>query len=214
MRVYPWRSPAEWDSVAALVQSDEPSLALPWLRVWRSRGQEPGPVEWTRDVLGGECLALVRVVNGVADSLQGARAHDMRVLVRELGMADVLVDVRHALTHGRMPSAGMLERAREAALSWLVERYWSQGHTQVSFTRSKVEEEEEEEEEEDEEESWSSEEDSDRWLHRQGEWRWQQLAKAGSEALAERVLAFEPHRAASCWRARMQGHGPFTPVLI
>lgn len=71
-------------------------------------------------------LAIVRLVNGVVDSLQkGKTANSVARLAFEAGLPRILVDLRHETTHNELPSLTALRLGAKQALTWLEERYWS-----------------------------------------------------------------------------------------
>jgi len=132
-RAVPWRSWAEWVLVAArLCGADEGDRA--WarrrVRVWASRAMCPAAVEASVALLGGgvshneRLLAVVRLVNGVADRKQGGAARSVAALASAEGLPRTLVDIRHAATHGALPSPACAEEAAADAAGWLKHRYW------------------------------------------------------------------------------------------
>jgi hypothetical protein len=69
--------------------------------------------------------ALVRMVNGIADSQQRARvAVSVAGLAEAAGLSRLLVDVRHEATHNELPSLPTLQLAARQALDWLLTQYW------------------------------------------------------------------------------------------
>ena len=122
------------------------------LRVWVHRGRAPLAVFATQQLLsiaetdaatsarqlwggggGGDLeqvrlaysMALVRLVNGMADSGQrGVYAQSVLDCARRLGLPRSLVDLRHESTHGALPSLPMLRAASRDALEWLRGAYW------------------------------------------------------------------------------------------
>ena len=70
-------------------------------------------------------LALIRFVNGIADQNQkSAFAQSVLSIADSVGLPRYLVDLRHACTHDRLPSARVLKRGVECALEWLRVNYW------------------------------------------------------------------------------------------
>ncbi|GAB4822321.1 hypothetical protein N2152v2_009367 [Parachlorella kessleri] len=70
-------------------------------------------------------MALVRMVNGIADSAQKGRlAQSVASLAAAAGLPRILVDLRHGSTHNELPSAASLRLAADQALAWLQTNYW------------------------------------------------------------------------------------------
>lgn len=73
-------------------------------------------------------MALIRLVNGVTDSLQpraaSAFARSVHDLANELRMPPLLVEMRHQATHNNLPQLPVLETAARQALVWLEQVYW------------------------------------------------------------------------------------------
>ena len=136
------------------------SAALRQLHVWMLRGNAPLSVCSTFQILtlcasgtentpveqvgGGGALehrrlalamALVRLVNGLADSGQkGMFASSVYDIAAQLRLPRTLVDLRHESTHGAMPSWPMLRSAADAALAWLWDAYWRRQRTHLAIT--------------------------------------------------------------------------------
>ena len=119
------------------------------LRVWVQRGRAPLAVFATQQLLSileadaefllnrndietsadyirlSYSMALVRLVNGMADSGQrGVYAQSVMDAARRLGLPRSLVDLRHESTHGALPSLPLLRAACRDALVWLRDAYW------------------------------------------------------------------------------------------
>ncbi len=129
-RAYPWRTAAEWGAVRDLLFGGGVEEGLQFLAVWETRAPLPQAVSATfellsaRDRLGLAC-AVIRLVNGLTDPLQSAKARNLRgIAVDELGLPGLLVDVRHESTHGVLPQLATLERCKKEALDWLWRNYW------------------------------------------------------------------------------------------
>jgi len=83
-------------------------------------------------------LALVRFVNGVADSAQKSKiALSVASLANQAGIPKLLVDLRHESTHNELPSLSVLRIAAKQALQWLEGKYWEaqRGHLQACMNR-------------------------------------------------------------------------------
>lgn len=136
----PWIDAAEWCHVRELLHA--PSAAarargVRWVNgLWASRGRVPVSAAATAELTElleacnsrATCLALamalVRAVNGLADAAQrGGRARDIRVVLDGLHL-DLVVDVRHAATHGPLSSTQVLQRSARQVLALLHRYYW------------------------------------------------------------------------------------------
>jgi ribosomal biogenesis protein LAS1 len=70
-------------------------------------------------------MAVVRLVNGVADAGQTRRvAASVADLSAAAGLPRALVDLRHEATHNELPRVVALEAGAAAGLVWLEENYW------------------------------------------------------------------------------------------
>jgi hypothetical protein len=77
-------------------------------------------------------MALLRMVNGICDpSQRGKFAGSMMTLSRRLGLPPVLVDLRHAATHGNLPALPALQSASQEAMQWLSSNYWEHQQNQA-----------------------------------------------------------------------------------
>mmetsp|Transcript_9999 Transcript_9999/g.23848 ORF Transcript_9999/g.23848 Transcript_9999/m.23848 type:complete len:569 (+) Transcript_9999:116-1822(+) len=151
-RLVPWCSWEEWEEVAKRLLSERPDAVadgIAQVNLWRFRGRVPvgaeataallevslQDIEWYRTAGTGNvtehslrlayAMAIVRFVNGVADSGQkSAPMTSVASLARQYGLPRVLVDIRHDSTHNKLPSLPMLRLATQHALSWLRYNYW------------------------------------------------------------------------------------------
>jgi hypothetical protein len=151
-RLLPWRSWQEWLYVyseleaflSAPVPSGGAAARLPpglsfFAACCQARGRAPLAVSSTFTLLqllresaaaprvcdAALGLALIRLVNGVADSGQtGAYAASIAEIARRAGLPRWLVDLRHDLTHGVAPEGRVLRLAASQALCWLLGHYW------------------------------------------------------------------------------------------
>ena len=84
-------------------------------------------------------LAIVRLVNGVADSSQkGKVAFSVASLAKQYGLPRLLVDLRHESTHNELPSLQVLRIAAQHGLAWLKERYWKAQDVFIEDSYSKI----------------------------------------------------------------------------
>ena len=84
-------------------------------------------------------LAVVRMVNGIADSSQKGRvAASVASLASAAGLPRLLVDLRHEATHNELPSLPALQLAAHHALDWLRTYYWQRQREHVDVNRTKI----------------------------------------------------------------------------
>ncbi|ORY97370.1 Las1-like-domain-containing protein [Syncephalastrum racemosum] len=144
----PWTNRDELKQVFNWLYSDindSPDLVqlgLNRVQAWQSRGRLPHPIwstaafvqalmrDHARLLSGAElqlqyCMTIVRFVNGYVDRHSGFRySAPVIVLARQVGLPDWFVDLRHAATHGELPTLPCLREAAHQALVWLLEKYW------------------------------------------------------------------------------------------
>jgi Las1-like len=148
----PALSGTELDAVGQSLLSQDPALmgpALERVAVWRVRTpQLPHAIESTAalsQVLYREktsttgpnpstttelrlayASAVLRAINGLADTLQQKRAVACSVaaLCGELGVPGWLVDLRHEATHNQLPPLSTLRMAASALLQYFAAVYW------------------------------------------------------------------------------------------
>lgn len=124
---------------------------------WAQRGSNLLPVELTRELLqlllpvalGGSALSaseherrlalgcsIQRLINGFADANQRREyASSVMTLATRLQLPRALVDTRHEVAHGALPSLAALERAGASALRWLVSMFWAPQMYTLQTTR-------------------------------------------------------------------------------
>ena len=143
-RVVPWSTWSEWAEVRRLARGDVSELKRAhaitacWrlrrggvmpitlqtdlsLRLLLSDETQRGTYEWRLSV----SMALVRLVNGLTDRLQGSRARSVKALSEQLQLPSSLVSIRHAATHNALPGGQALTNAAHAALQWIDDKYWT-----------------------------------------------------------------------------------------
>ena len=85
-------------------------------------------------------MALVRMVNGIADSAQrGRMAASVASLATAAGLPRLLVDLRHEATHNELPALPALRAGAEAALGWMGEQYWGRQQAHLAAALGRVE---------------------------------------------------------------------------
>ncbi|XP_012589898.1 PREDICTED: ribosomal biogenesis protein LAS1L isoform X2 [Condylura cristata] len=144
--VVAWLNRAEWDQVTVYLFCDDHKLqryALNRITVWRSRlGNElPLAVASTADlvrcklmdVTGGlgtdelrllYGMALVRFVNLISERKTKFAKLPLKFLAQEVNIPDWVVELRHQLTHKKMPHINDCRRGCYFVLDWLQKTYW------------------------------------------------------------------------------------------
>jgi hypothetical protein len=148
-RPVPWMSWDEWSDVDRLLCSAAAGAdhrrGVARVDAWRARGSLPGVVDATARlrelalddtaaVRAGRSdiavrlaysMAIVQLVNGVTGRIQKSKEKkSVSDLSREMGLPQLLVDLRHDATHKALPSMQRLRAASRAALAWLERFYW------------------------------------------------------------------------------------------
>lgn len=145
--VVPWMNKAEYEHVLEYLYSKEPALqkhALHRISAWKGRfGQStPVAVESTADLVRCQVLdstgqleandlvllygmALVRFVNLITERQQKKVAKPLRRLARKINIPEWVVNLRHDLTHRRLPSLKWCRKGCGFVLDWLHQEYWS-----------------------------------------------------------------------------------------
>eukprot|EP00079_Xenopus_tropicalis_P008614 XP_002931880.3 PREDICTED: ribosomal biogenesis protein LAS1L-like [Xenopus tropicalis] len=146
-QVVAWLSKAEWEQVLEYLYSRDCKLqrdALHRISAWKSRygNSMPLAVECTADLvrckildmsggMGAEelvllyGLALVRFVNLITERKQKTVAIPLRRLANELKIPEWVVNLRHDLTHGKLPKLSMCRKGWDCVMEWLRREYWS-----------------------------------------------------------------------------------------
>ncbi|XP_019648826.1 ribosomal biogenesis protein LAS1L isoform X3 [Ailuropoda melanoleuca] len=172
--VVAWLSRAEWDQVTVYLFCDDHKLqryALNRITVWRSRlGNElPLAVASTADlvrcklmdVTGGlgpdelrllYGMALVRFVNLISERRTKFVKLPLKFLAQEVNIPDWIVELRHELTHKKMPHINDCRRGCYFVLDWLQKTYWCRQLENSLRETWELEEDREETDEEDQEE--------------------------------------------------------------
>ncbi|XP_029463419.1 ribosomal biogenesis protein LAS1L isoform X2 [Rhinatrema bivittatum] len=170
--VVAWLDKAEWDQVLEYLYSKDCKLrryALHRISAWKSRygSSMPFAVECTADLVRCKILdmtrgvgsdelvllyglALVRFVNLITERKQKTVAIPLRRLANEMNIPEWIVNLRHEVTHGKLPKLSWCRKGCEFVLEWLRREYWSRqlGNKLVEPWDSDLEEEEATEEDE------------------------------------------------------------------
>ncbi|KAL6120195.1 las1l [Pungitius sinensis] len=145
--VVAWANKAEWDQVLEYLYSKDCALqrfALQRVSAWRGRyaNSTPVAVDCTADLvrcqvldrsgqLDGDDLVLlygaglVRFVNLITQRQQGKTARPLRRLAGHLNIPEWVVDLRHAVTHRKLPTLEWCRKGCTVVLEWLQQAYWS-----------------------------------------------------------------------------------------
>ncbi|XP_066861140.1 ribosomal biogenesis protein LAS1L [Anser cygnoides] len=181
--VVAWRGRAEWDQVMVGLYCGDGRLqqeALDRVSAWKSRygPKMPLAVDCTAELIRCKVLdssgrlrshelilsyglALVRFVNLITERKQKMVSIPLRQLAIEVDIPIWVVDLRHELTHGKLPRLALCRKGCDVVLDWLRKTYWSRQLGNNLCEES--EEEEEEEEEEQEAMEANTELDNDTW---------------------------------------------------
>ncbi|XP_051961797.1 ribosomal biogenesis protein LAS1L-like isoform X1 [Xyrauchen texanus] len=145
--VVAWINKAEYEHVLEHLYSRDPALqkhALHRISAWKGRfgHNTPVAVESTADLVRCQVLdstgqlesndlvllygmALVRFVNLITERQQKKIAKPLRHLARNLNIPEWVVNLRHDLTHRRLPTLKWCRKGCVFVLNWLQKEYWS-----------------------------------------------------------------------------------------
>ncbi|XP_039622274.1 ribosomal biogenesis protein LAS1L isoform X1 [Polypterus senegalus] len=145
--VVAWINKAEWDQVLEYLYCQDCNLqkyALERISAWKGRygSSTPIAVESTADLVRCQVIdsceqvapeelvllygmALVRFVNLITEPKQKMMTIPLRRLAREMNIPEWIVNLRHQLTHGRLPTLNWCRKGCEFVLDWLRKEYWS-----------------------------------------------------------------------------------------
>ncbi|KAL0994224.1 hypothetical protein UPYG_G00119480 [Umbra pygmaea] len=175
--VVAWINKAEWDQVLEYLYSKDCALqkyALHRISAWKGRFAHNTPiaVESTADLVRCQILdrsrqldaddlvllygtALVRFVNLITERQQGKIARPLRRLAHNLKIPEWIVNLRHEITHRKLPNLKWCRKGCKFVLDWLQQEYWSRqlgsGLAENWDSQSEGEDEEEELQRQDEE---------------------------------------------------------------
>ncbi|KAJ8347944.1 hypothetical protein SKAU_G00265330 [Synaphobranchus kaupii] len=169
--VVAWINKAEWDQILEYLYSKDCALqkfALHRISAWKGRfgNSTPVAVESTADLVRCQVLdrsghletddlvllygtALVRFVNLITERKQKKVATPLRRLANKLNIPEWIVNLRHDITHRRLPTLKWCRKGCQFVLEWLQQEYWSRqlGSQLAEHWDSQSESEEEQEEE-------------------------------------------------------------------
>ncbi|NWY60878.1 LAS1L protein, partial [Chionis minor] len=166
--VVAWRGRAEWDQVMVGLYCGDSRLqqeALDRVSAWKSRygPKMPLAVDCTAELIRCKVLdssgrlkshelilsyglALVRFVNLITERKQKMVSIPLRQLAREVDIPIWVVDLRHELTHGKLPRLALCRKGCDVVLDWLRKTYWSRQLGNNLCEESEDEDEDEEQE--------------------------------------------------------------------
>jgi len=153
LRYVPWRNWEEWECVKDNLFSSDPTLkwkAIRQISSWKGRGKVPISVEATANLVElflkdvdqyyswnkpsnytntekrlAFSMILIRFVNLVLEPSQKSFfAQSIESLAKSVGLPQKFVDLRHAATHGQLPSLSILRSSCNELLNWNYENYW------------------------------------------------------------------------------------------
>ncbi|XP_048839499.1 ribosomal biogenesis protein LAS1L [Brienomyrus brachyistius] len=147
VHVVPWINKAEWDQVLEYMYSNDAVLqkyALQRISAWKSRfgSSTPIAVESTADLVRCQVLdssghldaddlvllygtALVRFVNLITERKQKKVATSLRRLADKMNIPEWIVNLRHDITHHKLPTLKFCRKGCKFVLAWLQQEYWS-----------------------------------------------------------------------------------------
>uniref|UniRef100_A0A4W4ENJ9 LAS1 like ribosome biogenesis factor n=1 Tax=Electrophorus electricus TaxID=8005 RepID=A0A4W4ENJ9_ELEEL len=167
--VVAWMNKAEWDHVLDYLYSKDLALrthALHRISAWKGRFGHTTPVavestanlvrcqvlDGTGNMEGDDLvllygMALTRFVNLILERQHGRVAKPLRRLASNLNIPEWIVNLRHDMTHRRLPSLKWCRKGCEFVLNWLQQEYWSRqlSTRHIADWNSSSEEEDEEE---------------------------------------------------------------------
>ncbi|GCB61916.1 hypothetical protein scyTo_0007131 [Scyliorhinus torazame] len=142
-----WLNRAEWDQVIEYLYCKDSKLqryALDRISAWKSRygSSYPLAVECTEvlmqcklqdeagETASGELilsygLALVRFVNLITERKQTNIVVPLRRLANEMNIPEWIVNLRHELTHRKLPTLTWCRKGCEFVLEWLRHQFWN-----------------------------------------------------------------------------------------
>ena len=146
-----WSNWNEWQYCKKLFFSNnnnDISKAIEIVKMWKSRirtGSLPVSVDLTSilfgakmqlDVSNAECeqqallsgaMSLVRFVNGMTDQFQtGLYAQPVQNIADKINIPEWMVELRHEITHGQLPSIDLVYSGLMFSLNWLYDNYWQE----------------------------------------------------------------------------------------
>ena len=140
MRAVSWKNWDEWSEVYHLLySSDEDEILKGCAKVsaWLAKQQVPIAIEVTAALqkelhnhkrnVDSLSLAIIRFINGVVEPFKDQNiSASIQLICNEHNIPDHVLTIRHAATHGQMPTFDFACVGALSALNWLRENYWEQ----------------------------------------------------------------------------------------
>ncbi|EGG15269.1 las1-like protein [Cavenderia fasciculata] len=157
-----WVDWDEWKEIYHHLYSDlidNQILGLKRLGAWRSRGALPIAVESTGAIVEARLyesrrsetenvsvysMAFNRLVNGFIEGEDNERKRwkvgntNMFTRAQDVNMPSEFVDLRHEISHGRLPSLSLLRIMSKMAFAWVEDTYWKAQLRNVQDTTGRV----------------------------------------------------------------------------
>lgn len=149
-----WRTWDEWRETYQMLYSTtlaEVLLGCARVSAWAIKQDLPVAVEVTaalqrelhakeRNVLALS-LAIIRFINGVCEPFKNVNlAVPISTIGASYGIPEFVVTIRHAATHGQMPTFELAAHGARTALEWLRTNYWEAQLNQISAIEEAVKE--------------------------------------------------------------------------
>lgn len=113
-------------SLLETLMNDERYFSAPLSVFTLSSSPEVSPRRSDAELVLCYSMAICRFVNGFVDTAQkGQFAAPIHRLAEQLSIPLYLVEIRHDVTHGRLPTLEYLRMAAKDALKWLGVYYWA-----------------------------------------------------------------------------------------
>ena len=140
MRPVGWKNWDEWLHVYNLLFSEDEQEILKGcakVSAWLSKQQVPIAIEVTAALqkelhnnkrnVDALSLGIIRFINGVIEPYKDANiSSSIQTICNELNVPDHVLNIRHAATHGQIPTFEFACVGALSALKWLRDNYWEQ----------------------------------------------------------------------------------------
>ena len=140
MRSVSWKNWDEWVNVYHLLYNNDENEILKGcakVSAWLSKQQVPIAIEVTAALqkelhnhkrnVDALSLAIIRFINGVVEPFKDSNlSASIQLICNEHNIPDHVLNIRHAATHGQMPTFDFACVGALSALNWLQENYWEQ----------------------------------------------------------------------------------------
>ncbi|OHT13007.1 Las1-like family protein [Tritrichomonas foetus] len=151
-KVVAWRSWDEWKETYHLLYSNnvkEIKCGCNRVSSWQIKQILPIAVEVTASLLrelysdekntSALSLAIIRFINGVVEPFKNANLSvPISTIGASYGVPEFVVTLRHAATHGRMPSFEFAAIGAKSALEWLKTNYWEAQLNEINSIEQEV----------------------------------------------------------------------------